>query len=112
MFCTNCGNQLSAGVDICPNCGAYVVRPTAVQMPDINNYLVQSVLVTLCCMPLGVVAVYYAAQASSKFAAGDVAGGQAAANIAKLWCWLGFAGGLIVAVSYGLFMGFASLGHH
>lgn len=96
MFCTNCGNALSPGTQVCPNCGAYVVTPAAVQMPGINNYLIPSILVTLCCcLPVGIVAIVYSAQVSSKLAAGDPVGAQAAANNAKLWCWIGAALGLI-----------------
>lgn len=103
-------------MNLCPNCGAHVVAPpAAVQMPGIQNYLVQSILVTLCCcMPFGVVAIIYAAQVQSKLAAGDTAGAQTAANNAKLWCWLGFGFGLLGAIAYGFFTGFAFLNapHH
>ena len=116
MFCTNCGHQLSPGMNLCPNCGAHVVAPAAsVQMPGIQNYLIPSILVTLCCcMPFGIVAIVYAAQVQSKLAAGDTAGAQVSANNAKLWCWLGFGSGLVVMIAYGFFTGFAFLNqaHH
>jgi hypothetical protein len=113
MFCTNCGQQLSPGMNLCPNCGAHVVTPAAsVQMPGIPNYLIQSILVTLCCcMPFGIVAIVYAAQVQSKLAAGDTAGAQASANSARLWCWIGFGIGLVGAIAYGIFTGLAFLNH-
>jgi hypothetical protein len=114
MFCTVCGNQLSPGMSLCPTCGAQVVTPiAAVQMPGMKNYLVEAILVTLCCcMPFGIVAIVYAAQVSSKAAAGDLAGAQAAANNAKLWSWIGFGCWLVGAVCYGIFVGFAALNQH
>ena len=99
---------------LCPNCGSHVVQPAAaVQMPGMQNYLVQAILVTLCCcMPLGIVAIVYAAQVSSRLAVGDLAGAQDSANKAKFWCWLGFGLGLIGAVGYGIVSGLAFLGEH
>src|SRR3954470_10856617 len=115
MFCTTCGNQLTPGVDFCPNCGAAAIRPTtAVQMPmDISTYLIQSILVTLCCcLPFGIVAIVYAAQVSTKLAAGDLAGAQDSANKAKFWCWLGFGLGLLGILGYGFFAGLSFMGPH
>src|SRR5690242_15870669 len=103
MFCTNCGAPLSPGMTLCPNCGAHVVTPAAVQMQTIPNYLVQSILVTLCCcMPFGVVAIIFAAQVSTKLAAGDEAGALQASKNAKLWCWVGFASGILVGLVYAI----------
>jgi len=114
MFCTSCGQQLSPGMNLCPNCGAEVITPiAAVQMPGMQSYLVQAILVTLCCcMPFGIVAIVYAAQVSSKLAAGDTAGAQAAADNAKLWSWVAFGCGLLGVICYAVFVGFAALNHH
>jgi len=114
MFCTACGYQLSPGMNLCPNCGAQVVMPTAaVQMPGIQNYLVPAILLTLCCCPpFGVVAIVYAAQVSSKAAAGDDAGALAASKNARLWLWIGFGSGLLFAICYGVFVGFAAFNQH
>ena len=62
----------------------------------IPNYLVQSILCTLCCcLPLGIVAIVYAAQVNSKLAAGDHHGALDASQNARTWCWVAFALGLI-----------------
>ena len=62
----------------------------------IPNYLVQSILVTLCCcLPFGVVAIIYAAQVNTKQQAGDIAGATLASQNAKKWCWIGLAVGIV-----------------
>ena len=66
----------------------YDDRPRGTPPP---NYLVQSILVTLCCCLIGgVVAIVYAAQVNSKWAAGDTAGARQASANAKMWCWVSF----------------------
>jgi hypothetical protein len=66
--------------------------------PVIPNYLVQSILVTLCCcMPLGIVAIIFAAQVNQKLAAGDVAGAQEASRNAKKFCLIALVAGLIAS---------------
>ena len=73
-----------------------VLPPTGVQIP---NYLVWSILSTLCCcIPFGIVAIVFSAQVNSKLAAGDVAGARASSDKAKLWCWVAFGTGLVVNI--------------
>lgn len=118
MFCTSCGTQLPPGATTCPNCSAPVVRPGMVAGPGIlaigptiNNYLIPSVLVTLCCcLPFGIVAIIYAAQVNTKLSVGDYAGAEASAKSAKMWCWIGFALGLVIAICYGIVTALATLG--
>ena len=62
----------------------------------IPNYLVQSILCTLCCcLPRGIVAIVYAAQVNSKLAAGDHRGALDASQNARTWCWVALALGLV-----------------
>lgn len=64
-----------------------------------SNYLVQAILVTICCcIPGGIVAIVYAAQVNGRLAAGDYAGAVNASNNAKTWCWVSFGLGIIVGV--------------
>lgn len=54
--------------------------------PPIDNYLVWAILATLfCCLPLGIVAIVYAAKVDGLAAAGQYAQAQEAANKAKWW---------------------------
>lgn len=74
--------------------------------PPIPNYLVQSILVTLCCcLPLGIVAIVFSAQVNSKLAAGDVAGAMDASNKAKMFCWIAFGIGIAVTLISLMFNG-------
>lgn len=80
-------------------------------MPEVKipNYLVQSILVTLCCcLPFGVVAIIYAAQVSTKQQAGDIAGAMLASQNAKKWCWVALAVGLVTSL-IGVVIQFAGL---
>lgn len=64
---------------------------------NIPNYLVQSILVTLCCcLPGGIVAIIYAASVNGKIASGDLAGARVASDNAKKWCWISFGVGVVV----------------
>jgi hypothetical protein len=94
MYCTNCGQPRPDDANACPNCGRRIPQFTA---PNIPNYLVQSILVTLCCcLPLGIVAVIYSARVNGKLVAGDIAGAQAASDKAKKWAWIGFGLGVVI----------------
>jgi len=99
MYCTNCGQPRPDDATACPSCGRRVQQfPLP---PKIPNYLVQSILVTLCCcLPLGLVSVIYAAQVNGKLAAGDIAGAQGASKNAKTWAWIAFASGILINVVF------------
>jgi hypothetical protein len=105
MYCTSCGVAREDNATVCPNCGERVRRfPPA---PQVNNYLVQAVLSAFCCcLPLGVVAIIYAAQVNSKLAAGDIAAAQAASKNAKMWSLIALGAGALVSLAYGAFMAY------
>jgi Interferon-induced transmembrane protein len=101
MYCTKCGTNRPEGMSICPNCGA--VAQTFAPPASVPNYLVQSILVTVCCcLPAGIVAIVYAAQVNSKIAAGDMAGAYQASRMAKMWSWIGFGIGAAITAVYAI----------
>jgi hypothetical protein len=78
---------------------------TAQPLPvgSVPNYLVQSILVTLCCcLPLGIPAIIFAAQVNGKLRSGDLAGAQESSAKAKKWCWIAFILGLIANIIGGI----------
>jgi hypothetical protein len=101
MYCTQCGTIRPDGMTACPGCG---MVPAVVAAPEkIQNYLVQSILVTLCCcMPAGIVGIIYAAQVNSKLAGGDVQGAHESARLAKIWSWVGFGLGVLLGIIYAI----------
>lgn len=65
--------------------------------PKPPNYLVQSILVTLCCcLPFGIVAIIYAAQVDGKYSSGDYQGAVTASNNAKMWSLISLGIGVVV----------------
>lgn len=65
------------------------------------NNLVSAILATvLCCLPLGVVAIVFAAQVDTKWASGDWYGAQDSAKKAKLFANLSVAGAVAGIVLY------------
>lgn len=62
-----------------------------------KNYLIESILVTLCCcLPIGIAGIVYAAQVDSKWDSGNYAGAQEAAANAKKFVLIAFAIGIVV----------------
>ena len=94
MYCTNCGNELPPGALACSNCGQGI--PHFPAPPKVPNYLIHSIVVTLCCcLPFGVVALVFSAQVNSKLAAGDVAGAEASSRSAKTWVIVAVVAGIV-----------------
>jgi|GEM_PF-1551540 len=82
--------------------------PVALTIP---NYLTPAVLVTLCCcMPIGIVAIIYAAQVNSKLARGDVIGAKSSSETARTLCWIAFIGGIACVGLYFMMSFFGSFG--
>jgi hypothetical protein len=109
MYCTSCGVQRADNATVCENCGERIRRMPP--RPQINNYLVPAVLSAFCCcLPLGVVAIIYAAQVNSKLVAGDIAGAQAASKNAKMWSWIALGAGALVSIAYAALMAFSVAG--
>ncbi|CAA9497268.1 MAG: hypothetical protein AVDCRST_MAG05-2210 [uncultured Rubrobacteraceae bacterium] len=129
MFCSNCGTRNEEGTSYCVNCGAELRKiqtpsvevppldtrgaglsaaPTAgpgASVPNIPNYLVQAVLLTLVCFILspftlffpflgvitGIVAIVYGAQVNGKVAGGNYVEARDSSRLARVWTWITFA---------------------
>jgi len=102
MQCGSCGSQNLSSAAFCKSCGA-PLQGNAAGSAGVGeappNYLVQSILVTLCCcLPFGIPAIVFASRVDTAMRNGDYAGAQHASQSAKKWCWIGLASGLVLAV--------------
>jgi hypothetical protein len=125
MYCGKCGSQVEDDAKFCPSCGARIDRQgqseeIASDIPDspyhtsggyqsssqppydggptphVKNYLVESILCTICCcLPFGIPGIVFAAQVDSKLKGGDVDGAIEASEKAKKWTLISFILGLI-----------------
>ena len=74
--------------------------PAAGAKTTVPNYLVLAIISALCCMPLGVAAIVFAAQVNSKVAAGDIAGAMDSSKKAKMFSIIALALGLLAVLVY------------
>jgi len=74
--------------------------PPAGATTTVPNYLVLAIISALCCMPLGVAAIVFAAQVNSKVAAGDMAGAMDSSKKAKMFSIIALALGLLAVLVY------------
>jgi hypothetical protein len=111
-FCVQCGAKLDGAVSgfalPSPPPGSTVPPPSAPALPGsppvvitIPTYLAPAIVVTiLCCVPLGIPAIIFAAQVNGRVTSGDVAGAMEASRKAKMWCWIAFGVGIVVMGTY------------
>ena len=65
------------------------------------NHLAWAIITTiLCCLPLGIVSIVFAAQVNGKWSAGDVAGAQESSRKARLFALWGTIIGAVIGVLY------------
>jgi len=105
MYCRSCGAPNDDNAWKCIKCGAVLqgAAPAVSTTPPITipNYLWQAIACTvLCCWPLGIPAIVYAAQVNTKVGQGDIEGARNSSQNAKMWCWIAFGSGLVVGVLY------------
>ena len=74
----------------------------------VPNYLVPAIISAICCFPLGIISIIFAAQVNGKVAAGDIAGALNASKMAKIFSYvflglalLGWGGYFIIWVVIG-----------
>ncbi len=123
--CSHCGAEIESGAQFCPSCGQPVaaagegpsgwdetsqqqVYPQqeydSTQPPaHVENHLVKAIIVTvLCCLPLGIVAIVYAASVNGKLQAGDYAGAVEAGQKANTWANCGLGVGIAWILIYAI----------
>ena len=84
-----------------PASGFTLSATPASHSPRVPNYLAPAILTTLCCcLPLGIPAIVYSAQVSSKQEAGDFAGATKSSANARVWCWIAFGAGALIYLGY------------
>lgn len=80
------------------------------EQANIPNYLWQSIVVTiLCCWPVGIPAIVFAAKVNGLVAAGQLAEAREASAKARMWCWISFGLGIVVGIASVVFQ-FAVIG--
>lgn len=78
--------------------------PPAAGTPDkVPNYLIPAILSALCCFPLGIISIVFAAQVNGKVAAGDMAGALDSSKKAKLFSYIFLGLGILGWGGYLLF---------
>jgi predicted secreted protein len=69
--------------------------PSSGAPASVPNYLVPSIISLFCCLPLGIVAVIFAARVNGQVQAGDTAGALESSRKAKMFSYIGLILGLI-----------------
>jgi|ERR1041384_468511 hypothetical protein len=77
--------------------------PSSGAPASVPNFLVPAIISIFCCLPLGIVAIIFAAQVNGKVAAGDIAGAQDSAKKAKMFSYISIGLGLLGIICYVLF---------
>ncbi len=77
--------------------------PVADTTAKVSNYLVPAILSAICCFPLGIISIIFAAQVNGKVQAGDIAGAMDASKKAKLFSFIFLGLGILLWGGYLLF---------
>jgi interferon-induced transmembrane protein len=67
---------------------------------SVPNYLIPAIISLFCCLPLGIVAVIFAAQVNGKVAAGDIQGASDSSRKAKMFSYISIGLGLLGIICY------------
>ena len=77
--------------------------PSSETHDKVPNYLIPAIISALCCFPLGIISIIFAAQVNGKVAAGNIAGAQDASKKAKLFSIIFIILGIVLWGCYFLF---------
>ena len=69
--------------------------------PNHTLHLILAIVATIfCCLPLGIVAIVFAAIGMSREGSGDLAGAESAARTASICYWIAIGIGVVVGIGY------------
>jgi hypothetical protein len=74
--------------------------PASAPTQSVPNYLIPAILSALCCFPLGIISIIFAAQVNGKVAGGDFQGAADASKKAKLFSYIFLGLGILVWGGY------------
>ena len=77
--------------------------PSSETHDKVPNYLILAIISALCCLPVGIVSIIFAAQVNGKVAAGDMAAALNASKKAKLFSIISIALGIALWLCYFIF---------
>ena len=77
--------------------------PSSGTHDKVPNYLIPAIISAICCLPLGIVAIIFAAQVNGKVATGDEAGALNASKKAKMFSYIAIGLGIALWVCYFIF---------
>ena len=77
--------------------------PSSGTHDKVPNYLIPAIISAICCLPLGVVSIIFAAQVNGKVAAGDTAGALNSSKKAKMFSYIAIGLGIALWVCYFIF---------
>lgn len=69
--------------------------PSSGTPANVPNFLVPAIISLLCCLPLGIVAVIFAARVNGQVQTGDTAGALDSSRKAKMFSYIGIGLGLV-----------------
>jgi hypothetical protein len=77
--------------------------PPAAGAPDkVPNYLIPAIISAVCCFPLGIISIVFAAQVNGKVQQGDIAGALDASKKAKILSYIFIGLGVLLWGGYAL----------
>ena len=77
--------------------------PSSGTHDKVPNYLIPAIISAICCLPLGVVSIIFAAQVNGKVATGDMDGALNASKKAKMFSYIAIGLGLALWICYFIF---------
>ena len=69
----------------------------------VPNYLILAIISALCCFPLGIISIVFAAQVNGKVTSGDIPGALNASKKAKMFSYIFIGLGIVVWGCYFIF---------